>query len=220
MNEEDYIFDSEFKEQKFVRRVVKPNDIVIDVGAHFGKYTKLFALLGCKVYAFEPVPQSFNKLSENSADFSNVKLFKNALMSFSGPAGMFIYEEPNSSWSGMGHPDMGEESSEITVDCITLDSFCYKNNIERIDYLKLDVEGAEINALEGMSDLLLTKSIRYLQFEISQKMLEGSNRTAKEVFDKLNEYGYACYEITPDGEFGIRVFDSNSFYENYIAVPI
>lgn len=86
------------------------------------------------------------------------------------------------SWNSLGKPRKLDPKNEkefvpiiksVEVEAITLDSFCKDNHISRIDYLKLDVEGAEVFALEGSLELLKNRAIRYLQFEISQKMLEG-----------------------------------------------
>jgi glycosyltransferase involved in cell wall biosynthesis len=85
--------------------------------------------------------------------------------------------------------------------------------------LKIDVEGAESDVLQGAINLLKNKAIYFIQFEISQKMLEGLNRKAKYTFDILIEYGYEFHRITQTGDIGEKVINSNSFYENYIAFP-
>ena len=90
---------------------------------------------------------------------------------------------------------------------------------EIIDYLKLDVEGVEIDALNGASELLENKSIRYLQFEISKQMLEATNSKAKDMFDFLQNKGYECHVITDEGNIGEKATDSDAFYDNYIAFP-
>jgi glycosyltransferase involved in cell wall biosynthesis/precorrin-6B methylase 2 len=102
---------------------------------------------------------------------------------------------------------------------ITLDLFCQEQNIKKIDYLKIDVEGAESEVLKGAKNLLKQKEIQFIQFEISQKMLEGLQKQAKETFDILIANGYECHRIDSNGEIGEWAEDSNSFYGNYIAFP-
>ena len=109
--------------------------------------------------------------------------------------------------------------SSVKVPATTLDEFCSAHQISKIDYLKLDVEGAEILALQGARELLARKAIRYLQFEISKNMLDGLNTTARRIFDYLGEWGYVCHTITPEGTLGEKLADSSAFYENYVAVP-
>jgi len=229
----DYQFDSEINEQKLVRNIVKEGMTVVDVGAHLGKYTKLFSLLtGDKgrVYAFEPAESSFKKLASSMKELNctNVTLINKAIYSQNGKVVLHEFPEEFSAWNSLGWPKMEnpeeptrlvpiEKSSE--VDAMTLDSFCKEHNIDKIDCLKLDIEGAELEALIGTSNLLENKAICYLQFEISEKMLQGLNTKAKFIFDFLKSKGYECHTINEDGEIGDVALDSDSFYENYIAFP-
>jgi len=229
----DYKFDSEIKEQKFVRKIVKEGMVVFDIGAHLGKYTKLFSLLvgdKGKVYSFEPTPASFKKLacSLKELNCSNVTLVNKGIYSENHAITINEFPEKFNSWNSIGHPEMDNPDkpgqivpiiNSVEVQAVTLDSFCKEQNVSTIDYLKVDVEGAEIHVLKGASNLLERKAIRFLQFEISKKMLEGMNTEAKRVFDFLKSKGYECYSIEPDGNIGDNMADSESFYENYIAYP-
>ena len=67
--------------------------------------------------------------------------------------------------------------------------------------------------------MLKTQAIGALQFEVSKKMLEGLDTTAAPVFKLLESHGYHCHSIGEQGEVGPKVSDSDSFYENYIALP-
>jgi FkbM family methyltransferase len=206
---------------------------VFDVGAHAGKYTKLFSLLvgeAGRVIAFEPTPGSAKRIASEvvEAGLKNVTLLQNAVAERSGVVALHQFPEEYSSWNGLGRPHMEDPRNHgqfvpivgsLEVDAITLDEFCRDQRIERIDYLKLDVEGAELRALQGARGLLERKAIGHLQFEISQKMLEGLSTTARPVFDYLASKGYECHAITDAGEVGQKVADSSAFYENYIAVP-
>ncbi len=229
----DYRFDSELNEQKLVRKAVKGKMTVFDVGAHLGEYTKLFSLLvGSKgrVYAFEPTPGSSKELacSLQELNCSNVTLIGKAVYSENRKVVINEFPEKYSAWNSIGRPRMVDPEDKyrlvtivnsVEVEAVTLDSFCQRHNISRIDYLKIDVEGAEIEALRGASGLLECRAVRYLQFEISEKMLQGLNTDARVVFDFLKSKGYECHRIDRDGIVGDIVTDSNSFYENYIAYP-
>ena len=230
----DYEFDSEKNEQKLVRTLVKPGMTVFDVGAHLGKYTKLFSLLTGetgKVIAFEPTKESFTKLQSSVKELNliNVELINKAVYSKDCNVLFYQFPEKYSSWNSVGLPRMNnpEDVSKVVeikkkeeVEAVSLDSFCRLNNVTEIDYLKVDVEGAEIFALAGAEELLRNKKVKYLQFEISQKMLEGLNTEASYVFQYLNSLGYTCHKITDEGKIGEKVYDSDSFYENYIAFPM
>ncbi|MCH7964454.1 MAG: FkbM family methyltransferase, partial [Bacteroidetes bacterium] len=229
----DYTFNTEIKEQRLVRNIIKPNMIVFDIGAHLGKYTKLFSLLvgdRGKVFAFEPSPDSFVRLQKDISELTaeNIFLFNTAVYSEKTLLEFHQFPENYSSWNGIGKPTMEDPENPqkliphlktIEVEAVTIDEFCEEKGIDKIDYLKLDVEGAEIYALRGMKNMLQKKAIKFIQFEISKKMLEGLNAKASNIFELLNKYGYDCKEIADDGSIGNSVKDSDSFFENYIAFP-
>lgn len=230
---QDYKFDSEKREQLLVRRLVRPGMTVLDVGANIGKYTKLFSLLtGDKgrVYTFEPSQYAFGRLAEDVQRYGcgNVTLINKAVCAQCGKVTLNEFPERYCSWNSMGRPQMENPenlaelvpiSRSVDVEALTLDAFCEQQKISHIDYLKLDVEGAELDALKGAEGLLRRQAVDWIQFEISKKMLEGMGRRAREVFELLACHGYTCHEITDQGEIGEVVDDSDSFYTNYIAVP-
>uniref|UniRef100_UPI001F0140D4 FkbM family methyltransferase n=1 Tax=Nostoc sp. CMAA1605 TaxID=2055159 RepID=UPI001F0140D4 len=193
----------EIAEQNLVNRLVKPGMIVFDVGANIGNYSVLFSkLVGAsgKVYSFEPTLRTFNKLQERllNLDSHNINSYQKAVFSHNTQIEFHEFPDEFSEWNGIGltqmlYPtDSGKYvpivNTEI-VEAINIDSFCQNNNIDRIDYLKIDVEGAESDVLQGSIELLRQKKIGFIQFEISQKMLEGLNRDAKYTFDILTENG-------------------------------
>ncbi|MDB9518821.1 FkbM family methyltransferase [Roseofilum reptotaenium CS-1145] len=228
-----YRFNNEIKEQNLVNTLVKSGMTVFDVGANLGDYSILLSQLvgeSGRVYAFEPTSTVFEKLEDrlNSQDSNNVNAFKKAVFSENKEIEFHEFPEDYSVWNSIGmpqmpNPDNPQENVPIAkteiVEGITLDAFCETKNIETIDYLKIDVEGAESDALLGARNLLKQKKVRFIQFEISQKMLDGLNRKAGDTFKILIENGYECHQIEKDGRIGGQVIDSHAFYENYIAFP-
>ncbi|MDT9235977.1 FkbM family methyltransferase [Limnospira sp. PMC 917.15] len=225
------LFLNEINEQKLVKNIVTSGMTVFDVGANRGDYSILFSKLigqSGKVYTFEPTSAIFQKLQEriNERHLTNVNLFQKAVFSSNQIIKFNEFPEEYSVWNSIGVPEMSnplnpQEKIPIVktemVEAVAIDSFCEEHDIESIDYFKIDVEGAEYDVLLGAKKLLERNAIRFIQFEISQKMLEGCNRKAKDTFDILIKHGYECHRITSNGEIGDQVFDSNSFYENYIA---
>ncbi|MBG1244661.1 FkbM family methyltransferase [Nostoc sp. NZL] len=230
---DNYFSPYEISEQLLVSKIVRAGMMVFDIGANIGDYSILFSkLVGVygKVYSFEPTLSTFNKLKLrlSNSKCNNVYPFQQAVYSDNSQITFNEFSEDFSAWNSIGKPQMPDPqgsgqyvpivNTEI-IETITLDSFCKNNNIQKIDYLKIDVEGAEIDVLQGAAKLLREKNIYFIQFEISQKMLEGLNRNAQSTFDLLNEYGYECHRININGDIGEKVTESNSFYENYIAFP-
>lgn len=228
---ENFTFDWEKSEQLLVKKLVKPGMVVFDIGANLGDYSILLSELAGKtgkVYAFEPTSTIFYKLQERLANCDNTEVFQTAIYSENTRIEFNEFSEEYSVWNSIGKPKMPKPHSSMeyvpivkteNVEAIKIDSFCKNRDLKKIDYLKLDVEGAESDALKGMVELLREKAIRFIQFEIDRKMLEGLDRTAKETFDILIEWGYECHRIQVDGEIGEKVIDSNSSCENYIAFP-
>ena len=225
-----YEFNYEFNEQKLVRKLVKEGMTTFDIGANIGDYSRLFSsLVGDtgRVFAFEPCQETFVQLLAKNADCSNITSIPKAVFSKNGKVILNEFPAGCSIWNSIGHPMMVDSNNpnrgivpienSVEVEAVSLDSFCHDFNVEEIDFMKIDVEGAEIYVLRGASELLKNKSIRYLQFEISQNMLDGLNTKAKYVFDFLASKDYKCYTITEDGNVGSRVIDSDSFVENYIS---
>ena len=229
----NYWFDTEKREQLLVRQFVRPRMTFFDVGAHIGRYTRLFSLAAGpsgRVFAFEPTPTTAAKLARAMREekMENVELIRAAVSQKSGTAVLHLFPEEYSTWNGLGLPRMEDPkdqtkfvpiASEVPVPAVRLDEFCRSRGIERIDYFKLDVEGMEHQALLGLEEMLKTQAIGALQFEVSKKMLEGLDTTAAPVFKLLESHGYHCHSIGEQGEVGPKVSDSDSFYENYTALP-
>ena len=227
-------FETEKAEQQLVKKLVRPNMTVFDIGANIGNYSMLFSEIVGKfgrVYSFEPTPSTFKTLQKRilQGEYKNVFAYNKAVFSENQLIEFNEFPEEYSVWNSLGIPQMLVPNSlnneyvpvvrTELVEGIKIDTFCENHNIEKIDYLKLDVEGAESDALQGAANLIQKKAIRFLQFEISQKMLEGFNRRARDTFDFLIQNGYECHKIKGTGEIGEEVNNSESFYENYIAFP-
>ena len=216
-----------------VMQRVKPGMTVFDVGANVGDYAILMGRLvgpAGRVITIEAAGSTFAKLTERLARHGcdNVRAFHNAVYSENRAIEFHEFPEEYSAWNSLGKPQMADptdqrklvplERTEV-VQAVRLDDFCRDQGVDVIHYMKLDVEGAESDALKGASALLARRAIRFLQFEISKAMLDGMNRRAREVFDILNGHGYECHRINRDGTLGPEARDSDSFYENYAAFP-
>jgi len=133
---------------------IGPDDIVMDIGAHCGIFTIFAASLTKNtIYSFEPSPENFRYLENNvvKSNLKNVILFQNALDREQGSAKFllnrrFSYEHllhyENTTTEQFVAPNL-DDYEEITVSTTTLAHVMEENHIERIDFLKLDCQGAE-----------------------------------------------------------------------------
>jgi FkbM family methyltransferase len=141
-----------------ITKVVESGDVCLDVGANFGWYTTLLQKLcgsSGAVHAFEPVPDTFVTLQNNVellSDSSNVSINNVALGDAPGNIEMHVFAGlPNghSSLSTMGRSDYKTVASPM----ITLDSYLEDRGIAKVDFIKVDIEGAELMFLKGAAKL-------------------------------------------------------------------
>lgn len=208
-----------------MRLLVGGGDTVIDVGANIGLFSVFLSReVGPKgrLYAFEPALNNYWRMLENLTlnRCMNVTPFQQAISNKQGLATMNIFPEGYGAWNTFGKPVFGKVKSvaKEKVRIVTLDGFCEKNNLKKIKFLKLDVEGYEFDALEGARELLATNRIKYISFEISEIPLKGAGRTAKQIFNLLRSYEYRAYEFDPETDrFKGPIESSDSFYQNFYA---
>lgn len=135
-----------------IRKAVKKGDIVIDIGANIGYFTVLLAsLVGPegKVYAFEPDPRNFSLLQHTIErnGYTNVIAEQKAV---SNTAGEFLLYQAQS-WAANSLTNTGHVSS-VKVNVITLDDFL--SDESRINFIKMDIDGSEPLAIQGMAQLI------------------------------------------------------------------
>jgi|GEM_PF-681196 len=216
------IFDNEFKA---LEKLIGKGNLIFDIGAHRGLHSVMFGRWSGDdgiVYAFEPVPSTYNLLCETLALNHSYNVLPQNLgfLEKTGRIKINIFEDTNSSWNSFGHPVFKGVSAKekVLVSVESVDNFCKKNNIKRIHFMKVDVEGFEKSVFEGARQMLEDGLIDYISFEISQIPLAGNNARAKEVFDILSSFGYRSYrfDVSTD-RFTGPYEDSEEFHENYYA---
>lgn len=132
--------------------VVEKDDVVIDCGSNMGLFSIAVANRCKKIYAFEPSSKAQEYILEAAKVYSNIQLCKYALGDYVGQA-LFAMSE-NESYSNSIVKKGMENEGNILVDITTIDEFVRVNNIERIDYIKADIEGAERDMLRGAKETL------------------------------------------------------------------
>lgn len=144
------------KVSEVVAGVVKKGMTVIDVGAHIGYYSLYFAkCVGPtgRVFSFEPVPENLALLRKNIQlnQISWIEVLPNAVYSCTKDISFAVPSESEN--SGEGSLTHGCGGGQILVHAVSLDSFCSSSDI-RPDLIKMDVEGAELEALLGAKNTI------------------------------------------------------------------
>jgi FkbM family methyltransferase len=181
--------------------LLRPGQTVFDVGANIGYYTVQF---GCtvhpdgQVHAFEPVAGTSQTLRRNVElnKLENVKV--NQLIASSDSQDQEIHISDVS--TGNCSVETGTGPTEL-VGSITLDSYCVQKGIERIDLIKIDVEGHELHVLNGMVTLLSTGRVDHVFVEMNSHALSHANTTNAEVTEFLQQFGYVATSIATGREY-------------------
>lgn len=187
-------------ETEIVKKEIKRGDTFLDIGANVGYYTLLAAKLvgkSGKVYAFEPDPHNFSILKKNVSlnGYNNVVLTNKAVSDYTGRTRLFLSEDNGGHHRICSSP---EERKSIFVDTVTLDDF-FKQKKVQINFIKMDIEGAEGRALEGMTQLLKKNRKVYLLTEFCPEVLELHGSSAKKYLNQLELLGFKLYYIQKGG---------------------
>lgn len=149
-----HIFDNdsyEENETKIIMECVKDNDIVLDIGSNVGLYTILLnKYKNCSTYSFEPIKYTFDLLNKNlKINNLNTKIY-NIGLSDKNKVENFYFNRKEIGSSSMRDLREDRENTEI-VKCYIrkLDDFVAEEKIANIDFIKIDVEGAELFAMRG-----------------------------------------------------------------------
>lgn len=184
----------ERSEQEFCRRYVRDGMIVFDVGAYIGMFTCLLGRLVGRhgaVHAFEPAPQSYDRLAEHVAlnRLDNVHLNREAVAGQRGNRTLFLYPPPLESLSSLVREHVPRAGGlcralgHVTVGTRSLDDYCAQHGIEVIDLLKIDAEGAEWEILAGAGSLLKRTGIRAILFEVGPQAETAVHHLQEAGFD-------------------------------------
>lgn len=150
-----------------------------DVGSFAGEWAKLaFGLNGnAEVHCFEVVEHVFAMLQRNLADRPNAVLNRSGLWSEAGTlTGHFVGDLPTmSSLVPAVWTYTGADSVTFDVPVETGDEYCARNGVPHIDFLKVDVEGAELEVIRGFGKLLGDGAVDVVQFEYGPLVLAGKH---------------------------------------------
>jgi FkbM family methyltransferase len=175
-------------EMEFIRRYLRPGDRVIDAGANVGVYSLLFASLigrGGFVLAFEPDPQSADRLRENLAinSITNIRVRQAAL---SIKPGM----EPFTQGADTGNTLYSLKTYDRPPQMVEVTTFDREIHSDSYALCKMDIEGAELDALKGAATSLRRLSPPVWVMELSEKNLARSSHSVADVEAFLATHGY------------------------------
>lgn len=209
----EYLFKNAFPIYKFLYRIfknrqdaleiaylkneIKPGDTVLDIGSNIGFYTTIISdLTGDKgmVHGFEPDQKNFKHLKATVAGRSNVKITNAAVSDKSGKLEIFTSHRLN-----VDHRTYRPEKfdSSYFVDAVSIDEYLSKN--KKVDFIKIDIQGAELYAFKGMQEILkANKGLRMLT-EFWPYGLKSAGSSAEELLQFMSNLGYTAYLLNDKG---------------------
>ena len=177
---------------------VEENDVVVDIGFNYG----LFSMVSLKnnpskIIAFEPNP----KLVSNYQKFFNhekIELYQKAVSNKKDI--VTFYENNHSAMSNLSndlitHPHWGDVNTTYEVELINFYQFLQENNINRIDYLKVDCEGSEYDIFDSIPNEYLTNQVKKIALEFHHKF---EDKKVQKLYNKILDCGFET-KVVHDG---------------------
>jgi FkbM family methyltransferase len=188
-------------EIQLVREILKEGDIFFDVGANIGYYS-FIASQQVKstglVHAFEPISRNIRAITDGieTNAISNIAVNQLAISDTEGKLTIFQADKDigNSGWASIIQTKLKHHPIEVTV--TTLDSYVQKHNIAKIDLIKMDIEGAEFEAIKGMKTILTGSHKPSIILELNEFLLKQRALPSRDILTYLKQYGYRFYVIS------------------------
>lgn len=215
------VYDSgELQVIRYVKSKIKDSEniVIFDVGANIGGYSLLLKQEfgnSATIHAFEPSPVTYGRLKINIGNNENIflhnlgfgnEITKTKLYTNYDESGLASLYKRRLDHFNIYMNKMEEVSIE------TIDSFC-RDKIKHIHFLKLDVEGNEINILKGAEQMMSSNNIDFIQFEFGGCNIDS--RTYFQDFYYLLNDKYMINRIVKDGLYPIKQY--KEMYENFVT---
>ena len=185
-------------EAKIMEEKIKTGNIVVDIGANIGLHTLNMArIVGNtgQVFAFEPDPSNFKILEKNVKinNYQNIILEQRAVGDKHERTTLYQSDHP-----GMHRifPQTKQAKGQVKVELISLDKYFIDSNLaDRINFIKIDVEGLEFSVLQGMKNILKNNKKIKILFEFMPKNIMEAGFTPIELLNYLISHNFKLYCI-------------------------
>jgi FkbM family methyltransferase len=176
-------------------RFLEPGQCLLDLGAHIGTFALTAAARGCRVCAVEASPRNFSLLCasvRHNGWSERVRVIHAAVGDTTGELSFSAYGP----WGHVATPKTG--MAAVRVPALRIDDLIAQEGIERIDFIKIDVEGSEVAALQGASSLLRWPSAPPILYESNYLGLDYYGKSPRDLRATLVGLGYAHHYLIHD----------------------
>lgn len=206
----------EKEDSDMIFRLVKDSDTIFDIGGNLGWYS--IGLYKNKknvtIHSFEPIPSTYKCLKENvKINEANIVINNFGLSDKKQECTFYFHKEGSGNASAA---IMDEERENIKVQCMldTLDNYFRDTNLERLDFIKCDVEGAELLAIKGGLETI--KNHKPIIFaEMLRKWAAKFNYHPNEIIELFRSIGYGCFHVVNNKLKEIAVMTDETVETNF-----
>lgn len=200
-------------ERSFLSRYLKTNGTVWDVGANLGGFSATLSRLmpDSTITSFEPDPRTFSKLRINLARnrIENVSIKMIACGSTSGSTAFLSSSHSPATNRICRHRENTDCRELIEVPITTLDDFAHQNGVTSIQFIKIDVEGFEVEVLNGCSRLFSEQRIDLGLIEVCPGNLTRAERSPKDLLDAAKLACCQLHLLNTDGSIGVQISEED-----------
>jgi FkbM family methyltransferase len=201
------------------------NPTFFDIGANVGKYSSLLLqnFPSATIHAFEPSPETYRRLEKNMAG-KKVRLVPKGLSDQTGRANFFDYGDVASSSHASLFSDVlkslhkAKHIKTLSIELILLDSYLQSENLNVVDFIKIDTEGNELAALKGAKKSIKAGGLPLIQFEFNE-MNVISRSFLRDFYEILPDYRF--FRLMPHGLLPLGDYTSRNeifAFQNILAV--
>jgi len=214
----------EKRETEVVEKLLRPGMTFVDVGAHHGLYTLLAAKrVGRhgRVVAIEPSPRECARLEKHLRlnRCSHVEVIACAAGKDPGNADFYLVDGFNDWCNSLRPPATAEPIRMVRVPVRHLDEILAESGISKVDFIKLDVEGAELSVLHGALKLLNRELRPAMLVEVQDVRTRRWGYAAREILQFLERLDYRWFAISSRGALLPISCDEETYDANLVALP-
>jgi FkbM family methyltransferase len=208
-------------ERRLLARHLSPGSVVVDGGANIGIYSQFLARCvgpAGMVHSFEPDLENFARLRTAVAGLPNVRVNRLALSDKTGDSLLYLSQQLNV--DHRAYPTEGETRRSVSIRSITLDDY-FKPG-ERVDLIKMDIQGYELYALRGANRVLVDNPDIMLLLEFWPYGLKQAGTNSVDLIAALEQKGMVIRQVSSDGLIPFHsdsISESADWYVNLLASP-